>query len=69
VEAKPPLGYFYKVKSALESIGTSTPATFDIDIPQGLLTVIFDPIRLGVAGILWFFFLVHFYHRVKNMSI
>lgn len=67
---KAPIGYFAQVQRALSSISSSsTPAIVGWSIPAGILSNFFTPLRTAIAGILWFFFLVHFYHRVKSLNL
>lgn len=67
---KAPIGYFAQVQRALSSISSSsTPAIVGWSIPAGILSNFFTPLKTAIAGILWFFFLVHFYHRVKSLNL
>jgi len=69
IQTKPPVGYFMVVKNNLLNISsTSTPA-FGLTIPAHLKTIIFNPFDAGIAGILWFFFAIHLYKRLKIITV
>jgi len=68
---KPPAGYFTQIKNALltaSSTASSTIGAFSV-IPTGVLNNLFTPLKTAVASILWFFFLVHFFHRLRNIEL
>ena len=68
---KPPVGYFSLVQNALNGV-TSTSSTSSIPWSSGTLSYggsVFSSLRLGIAGILWFFFLIEFWHRIRNIKI
>lgn len=69
IQLKPPIGYFTVVKNNLTSISSSTAPTFTIIIPSSLKTYIFNPFQTAIASILWFFFAIHFYKRLKTITI
>lgn len=69
IQSKAPVGYFFNVKNSLGGLSaTSTPA-FSLTIPSHLKTYIFDPFDIGISGILWLFFILHFYKRLKHITI
>lgn len=69
LETKAPIGYFYSVKNAVVGLSATSTPSFNIVIPAHLKTYFFDPFDTGVAGILWLFFIFHFYKRLKHIQI
>lgn len=69
LETKAPVGYFYSVRNSLNGLSATSTAAFSIVIPQHLKQYIFDPFDIGIASILWFFFIFHFYKRIKQLQI
>jgi len=66
---KPPIGYFTVLKTELEQISTTTTPVVNVIVPQFTKDIFFDPINTALTGILWWFFAVNFYHRLKNLHI
>lgn len=63
-----PFGYFTQALDAISGVGTSTSAYTMPDIP--FQTAIFDPLRDGMAVMLWGIFAFVFYNkRLKNIDI
>jgi len=69
LETKAPIGYFYSVKNAVGGLSATSTPSFSLTIPAHLKQYIFDPFDIGIAGILWFFFIFHFYKRLKTIQI
>jgi hypothetical protein len=69
LKTKAPFGYFYIIKDSLSNINTNGTSTVNIIIPAHLKTYFFNPIDIGIAGILWFYFIVFFYKRLKHITI
>jgi len=68
---KPPVGYFTLIQNALNGV-TATSSTSSIPWSSGTVSFggsVFGTLRLGIAGILWFFFLIEFWHRLRNITI
>jgi len=69
IAKKPPIGYFTAVANEIADItGSSTP-TMAITIPDGIIDLFFNPLNVAITGILWWFFAIHFWHRLKNLHI
>lgn len=69
LQTKAPIGYFYMTKNAIGGLSATSTPSFSLTIPQHLKQYIFDPFDIGIAGILWFFFIFHFYKRLKHITI
>jgi hypothetical protein len=69
LETKAPFGYFYSVKNAVGGLSATSTPSFSLTIPAHLKTYFFDPFDIGISGILWFFFIFHFYKRLKHIQI
>jgi hypothetical protein len=69
LKTKAPFGYFYIVRDSLSNINTNGTSTVNIVIPAHLKTYFFNPIDLGLSGILWFYFIIFFYKRLKHITI
>jgi hypothetical protein len=69
MQGKPPVGYFFVVKNNLANIATSSTPVFTVVIPHHFKQYFFSPFDTAIAGILWFFFAIHFYKRLKTITI
>jgi hypothetical protein len=69
LQTKAPFGYFYSVKDAVSGLSATSTPTFSLVIPHHLKVYIFDPFDIGIGAILWFFFIFHFYKRLKDITI
>jgi hypothetical protein len=69
IQTKPPVGYFYIVKNKLNNLATSSTPVFTVSIPVHFKQYFFNPFDTAIAGILWFFFAVHFYKRLKTITV
>jgi hypothetical protein len=69
IETKAPVGYFYSVKNSIGGLSATSTPSFTLTIPQHLKQYFFNPIDIGIAGILWFYFIFNFYKRLKHIQI
>lgn len=70
LETKPPIGYFYAVKSALTGVGaTSTPAFSLENASTTLAASIYNPLRNGITFILWLLFGFWIFNRIRNLAL
>jgi hypothetical protein len=69
LKTKPPVGYFYIVSGALAGATSTVAASVSWNIPTPIKNYIFTPFSLAIAGVLWYFFAVHFYHRLKHIVL
>lgn len=69
MKTKAPWGYWYTVNDNLKNISATTTPIISVTIPSSLRTYIFSPFDIGIAGILWFFFLINFYKRFKHVQL
>lgn len=69
MKSKPPAGYFYVVKSNLDNLSATGTKPFNIVIPRSIKNYIFSPFDIGIAGVLWFYFIINFYKRLKHITI
>lgn len=69
IKQKNPTGYFYIVKDILTGISTSTSKTFNIVLPSSIKTYIINPVDVGIASIIWIFFVFMFYKRLKKIQL
>lgn len=69
LKTKAPFGYFYVIKDSLSNINTGATSTVNIIIPTHLKTYFFSPFDLAFSGVLWFYFVVFFYKRLKHLTI
>lgn len=69
VQSKPPVGYFTLVKSNINNLSATSTKAFNVVIPSSLKTYIFSPFDIGIGAILWFFFIMNFYKRLKHITI
>ena len=69
IQEKPPIGYFTVVKNNLNNLTATSTSAFSVVLPYSLKHYIFDPFDVGLASILWFFFIFNFYKRLKHITI
>jgi hypothetical protein len=72
IENKPPFGYFTIISDGLNGLnatGTATTSLDQIVLPDYLKTSIFDPIKDGLAILLWFILCVFLFNRIKNIQL
>lgn len=69
IQEKPPIGYFTVVKNNLNNLNATSTSAFSVVLPYSLKHYIFDPFDVGLASILWFFFIFNFYKRLKHITI
>ena len=69
LRTKAPTGYFYVVRDNLLGLSTTTTPTFNIVLPVWLKNQLFNPIDLAVAGLLWFYYAIFLYKRIKHIEL
>lgn len=69
IQSKPPIGYFTLLASQLTTLNASSTPIVNFIIPPSFQTYIFHPFDLAISTILWFFFAIHFYKRLKTITI
>lgn len=69
MKTKAPMGYFFVIKDNLGGINASSTPVFNITIPTHIKTVFFNPFDLGISTILWFYYAVFFYKRLKHITV
>jgi len=69
IKTKPPVGYFYVVKNNLDDLNATSISAFTVTIPSHIKEYLFTPFDVGIGGILWFFFAINFYKRLKHITI
>jgi hypothetical protein len=69
IKTKPPVGYFYVVKNNLNNLTSTSTSAFTVTIPSHIKEYLFTPFDVGIGGILWFFFAINFYKRLKHITV
>lgn len=69
IKTKPPVGYFYVVKNNLDNLSSTSTSAFTVIIPSHIKEYLFTPFDVGIGGILWFFFAINFYKRLKHITV
>jgi hypothetical protein len=69
IKTKPPVGYFYVVKNNLNNLTSTSTSAFTVTIPNHIKEYLFTPFDVGIGGILWFFFAINFYKRLKHITV
>jgi len=69
LETKAPFGYFAVAKNSINQLSATSTSAFNVTIPKHIQDYFFTPVYTGIASILWFFFLFHFYKRLKHITI
>lgn len=66
---KAPMGYFTILKNNLSGLNSTSSPAFSIIIPAHIKQYVFNPFDLAIAAILWFFFAINFYKRLKHITV
>lgn len=66
---KAPIGYFFQTTTMLKGISSESENEFTFNIPTEISTYVFTPIRILIASVLWIFFSVHIYKRLKKLEL
>ena len=66
---KPPFGYVTAINAELTNINDTNTSAFTLQSLPILNTYIFDPLRTGLAWLLWFGFAYDLFHRLKNIHL
>lgn len=69
IENKPPIGYFTQIKSILSNVNASGTPVFDIGNYSAFSASIFTPLRTGISWLLWLFFAVVIFNRVRHLEL
>jgi hypothetical protein len=69
IKTKPPVGYFYVVKNNLDNLNSTTTSAFTVTIPAHIKQYLFTPFDVAIGGILWFYFAMNFYKRLKHITV
>jgi len=69
IESKAPIGYFFVARDAIQGLNKDGTPSNNVVIPYSIKHYIFSPFDVGIAGILWLFFLFSFYKRLKFITI
>lgn len=69
ITIKAPIGYFTLIKNTFTGLSSTGTVSSTITIPQHLKDTIFHPFDLAIGALLWFFFIIHFYKRLKTIQI
>lgn len=69
VGLKAPMGYFTILKNNLSGLNSTSSPAFSITIPAHIKQYVFNPFDVAIAAILWFFFAINFYKRLKHITV
>lgn len=69
LQNKPPFGYIVLLTSALQNISATTTPAFALVSENNITDNIFTPLKNGLTWVLWLFFGIWLYKRVRNMNI
>jgi hypothetical protein len=68
IKNKPPIGYLTAIISDFGSLDGSGSGSYTLSIPTELQTAIFDPLKTGIAIILWLVFGVWLLNRIRHFN-
>ena len=68
IQNKPPLGYFTQIKNVLSGVNASGTPVFDIG-NYSAFSGIFGPLRTGISWLLWLFFGVVIFNRLRYLEL
>jgi len=66
---KPPIGYFTQIKNVLSSVNASGTPVFNIGNYTPLNNSIFTPLKTGLTWLLWLFFIVVIFNRIRHLDL
>lgn len=69
LKTKAPTAYFYVVRDNLLGLNTTSTPTFGIVIPVWLKNTFFTPIDISIASLLWFYYAIFLYKRIKHIQL
>lgn len=69
LQSKAPIGYFYNLRYSIGGISASSTPAFAITLPAHIKSTILNPFDIGIASIIWFWFAMNFYKRLKHITI
>lgn len=69
VRSHAPFGYVYVMISAINGTSGSSTPNFVLDIATTTQTVFFDPIRNGIAAVLWALAAFWFFKRIRDLHL
>lgn len=67
IQNKPPIGYWNLVKNNLTGMATSSYS--DLDQAYASIRAIADPLKTGIAWVLWFAALYYLYRRITHIQL
>jgi hypothetical protein len=68
-KTKPPFGYLFAINNIVSGVNITEASAFTLESVPVLNTYIFDPIRTGLAMVLWVFFVFILYSRFKHIQL
>lgn len=69
IQNKPPIGYFTQIKNTLSGVNASGTPVFDIGNYEPFKNSIFTPLRIGLSWLLWLFFAVVIFNRLRHLEL
>lgn len=71
IKNKPPIGYFYAVKSALEGLQSTSTKAFELNATStgALASPIFNPLKTGTGFTLWLTFGFWLFGRIRHFEL
>jgi hypothetical protein len=69
IKNKPPFGYFTSAIDSIATLNSSSTHAFTLSESAPIMNLIFDPLRAGLAWVLYFGGLIWLYKRLSNITI
>lgn len=71
IQNKPPIGYFYVIKSALEGFQSTSTKAFELNATStgALATPVFTPLKTGLGFGLWLTFGFWLFGRIRHLEL
>jgi len=69
IQSKPPIGYFTLLMTNLNGLNASSTPIVVVTIPAQIKSIFFSPFDIAIGSILWLFFAVNFYRRLKHIQL
>lgn len=69
MNTKAPFGYFNSVTGSIGGLNASSTPTVSLTIPSGIKSAVVTPLDVSLGSLLWFWFILNMYRRLKHIQI
>lgn len=69
IQTKAPFGYFGSITGNIKGLNASSTPLETLSVPKGIKDGIVHPLDISLGSILWFWFIMNIYRRLKHIQI